>query len=497
MRNRDPEFFVTENISQKREENCMDTITGINSAVSNFVWGAPAMVCILGIGLYLSFRTRFIQIRKFGLALKMTIGKIFAKSGDKKEGAITPFQALCTALAATVGTGNIAGVAGAISIGGPGAVFWMWISALLGMCTKFSEVTLAVHYREIDETGTYVGGPMYYIKNGLGKKWKWLGSLFAVFGVLAVFGTGNATQVNTITTSIDEAIRSLSSVSDGGISMINLALGIIIAIIVACVLIGGVQRIGAVTEKLVPFMAVLYIALGLGVIIINFKAVPGAFGQIFAGAFNPRSVTGGIVGSMFMALRKGVARGIFSNEAGLGTGSMAHASADVNHPVKQGFFGIFEVFVDTIVICTMTALIILCGRTVIPYGDTAGAELTIQGFVNTYGEWVTIITALAMCFFAFSTILGWGLYGTRCAGFLFGSRAEKPFLIIYALVAILGATMNLGVIWEMAETFNGLMAIPNLIGVFLLSGTVVKLVKNYFSGEEYIPWHEQDLKKHS
>ena len=265
----------------------MDTITGINSAVSNFVWGAPAMVCILGIGIYLSFRTRFIQIRKFGLALKMTVGKIFTKTGEKKEGAITPFQALCTALAATVGTGNIAGVAGAISIGGPGAVFWMWVSALLGMCTKFSEVTLAVHYREIDETGTYVGGPMYYIKNGLGKSWKWLGAIFAVFGVLTVFGTGNATQVNTIITSIDEAIRSLSSVGEGSISMINLILGIILAIIVACVLIGGVQRIGAVTEKLVPFMAVLYIALGLGVIIINFKAVPGAFGQIFEGAFNP------------------------------------------------------------------------------------------------------------------------------------------------------------------------------------------------------------------
>ena len=469
----------------------MESLISINSAISAFVWGAPAMVCILGIGLYLSFRTGFLQIRKFGYALKMTVGKIFSKSGDRKEGSITPFQALCTALAATVGTGNIAGVAGAISIGGPGAVFWMWVSAMLGMCTKFSEVTLAVHFREIDETGTYVGGPMYYIKNGLGNKWKWLGTMFAVFGVLTVFGTGNATQVNTITTSIDEAIRSVSSIGDPAISRVNFILGIIIAVIVACVLIGGVQRIGAVTEKLVPFMAVLYIALGLGVIVINFRAVPAAFGEIFAGAFNPSAVTGGIVGSMFLALRKGVSRGIFSNEAGLGTGSMAHASADVDHPVKQGFFGIFEVFVDTIVICTMTALIILCGKTMIPYGETAGAELTIQGFVNTYGSWISVFTAVAMCFFAFSTILGWGLYGTRCAEFLFGVRAEKPFLIIYSFVAILGATLDLSVIWEMAETFNGLMAIPNLIGVFLLAGTVVRLVKNYFSGEKYVPWHEQ------
>ena len=474
------------------KERKMETIASINSAVNNFVWGVPAMVCIFGIGLYLSIRTGFIQIRKFGLAMKETFGKIFNKDATA-EGAISPFQALCTALAATVGTGNIAGVAGAIAIGGPGAVFWMWISALLGMCTKFSEVTLAVHFREIDDTGTYVGGPMYYIKNGLGKNWKWLGSLFAIFGVLAVFGTGNATQVNTITTSIDTALTSFNVMGDGGIKTLNLILGIVIAILIAFILIGGVQRIGAVTEKLVPFMAVFYILLGLGVIVINWRYVPSAIGSIFAGAFSPSGVTGGVVGSMFLSVQKGIARGIFSNEAGLGTGSMAHASADVNHPVKQGFFGIFEVFVDTIVICTMTALIILCGRAQFEYGVPAGAEITIQGFTNTYGSWVSVFTAVAMCCFAFSTILGWGLYGTRCSEFLFGSKAAKPFLILYALVAILGATMDLGIIWEVAETFNGLMAIPNLIGVFLLSGTVVKLVKNYFSeDEEYVSyWDSQ------
>ena len=478
----------------------METIISINSAINNFVWGIPAMVCILGIGLYLSIRTGFIQIRKFGLAMKETFGKIFVK-GEKKEGAITPFQALCTALAATVGTGNIAGVAGALAIGGPGAVFWMWISAILGssagtypslgMCTKFSEVTLAVHFREIDDPGTYVGGPMYYLKNGLGKNFKWLGAIFSIFGILAVFGTGNATQVNTITTSIDTALTSYNVMGESGIKLLNLIIGIALAILIAFILIGGVQRIGAVTEKLVPFMAVFYILLGLGVIVINFRLVPGALASIFEGAFSPAGVTGGVVGSMFLSVQKGIARGIFSNEAGLGTGSMAHASADVNHPVKQGFFGIFEVFVDTIVICTMTALIIICGQASIQYGEPAGAELTIQGFTNTYGSWVSVFTAVAMCCFAFSTILGWGLYGTRCAEFLFGSKSAKPFLIIYALVAILGATMDLGVIWEVAETFNGLMAIPNLIGVFLLSGTVVKLVKNYFSGDEYIPYYEQ------
>ena len=468
----------------------MDTIISINQAVNNFVWGVPAMVCILGIGLYLSIRTGFIQIRKFGLAMKQTIGKIFSKE-ESKEGAITPFQALCTALAATVGTGNIAGVAGALAIGGPGAIFWMWISAILGMCTKFSEVTLAVHFREIDANGTYVGGPMYYIKNGLGRKWRWLGYVFSIFGVLAVFGTGNATQVNTITTSIEAALTSYNLVGESEIKTINLVLGILLAGLIAIILIGGVQRIGAVTEKLVPFMAVFYILLGFGVIIINYKNIPAAFGSIFEGAFSPKGVTGGVVGSMFLSVQKGIARGIFSNEAGLGTGSMAHASADVNHPVKQGFFGIFEVFIDTIVICTMTALVILCGCPSVSYGQAAGAELTIQGFTNTYGSWVSIFTAVAMCCFAFSTILGWGLYGTRCAEFIFGTKANRPFRVLYALVAILGATMDLGFIWEIAETFNGLMAIPNLIAVFLLSGTVIKLIKNYFDGDEYIPYHKE------
>ena len=354
----------------------LQLIETINNAVNNFIWGVPAMICIFGVGLYLSLRTRFLQIRKFPYAIRTTLGRMFRKR-DASDGAITPFQAVCTALAATVGTGNIAGVAGAIAIGGPGAVFWMWVSALLG----------------------------------------------------------------------------------------------------------GVKRIAQVTEKLVPFMALFYIVLAIGVILLNLNRIPSVFVSILEGAFRPSAVTGGIVGSMLMSVKKGVSRGIFSNEAGLGTGSIAHACADTKKPVKQGMFGIFEVFTDTIVICTLTALVILCSGTSIIYGQAAGAELTISGFTLTYGNWVSLLTAFAMCCFAFSTILGWGLYGARCIEFLFSERITKYFMAAYALVAILGATANLGLMWSIAETFNGLMAIPNLIALFLLSGKVVELTKEYFSGE--------------
>lgn len=460
----------------------LETIEMINSAVSNFVWGVPAMVCILGVGLYLSLRTHFLQIRKFPYAIRTTLGRIFRKR-EASDGALTPFQAVCTALAATVGTGNIAGVAGAIAIGGPGAIFWMWVSALFGMCTKFSEVTLAVHFRERNEKGDLVGGPMYYIKNGLGKHWQWLGILFSAFGVLTVFGTGNATQVNTITTAIDSALLNYQMVSDSSIKTVNLVLGIVIAAVVAIVLLGGVKRIGSVTEKLVPFMALFYVILAVGVVVLNIKNVPGVLYSIVYGAFNPGAVTGGIVGGFFISIQKGVSRGIFSNEAGLGTGSIAHACADTQKPVKQGLFGIFEVFADTIVICTLTALVILCSGVPVNYGAAAGAELTILGFTSTYGNWVSIFTAVAMCCFAFSTILGWGLYGARCIEFLFSEKVIKPFMVVYALVSILGATIDLGLLWSIAETFNGLMSIPNLIALFMLSGTVVKLVKEYFENE--------------
>ena len=460
----------------------LSTIETINQVVNDFIWGVPAMVCIIGVGFYLSCRTGFLQIRKFSYAIQTTIGRMFRKR-NASDGALTPFQAVCTALAATVGTGNIAGVAGAIAIGGPGAVFWMWVSAVLGMCTKFAEVTLAVYYRETNKEGDLVGGPMYYIKNGLGKNWQFLAVLFSAFGVLTVFGTGNATQVNTITTAVNSALLSCGLISEGAVKTSNLIQGIIIAALVALILLGGVKRIGQVTEKLVPFMALLYIVLSVGIILFRIQALPSVIQAIFEGAFKPAAVTGGAVGSLFMSMKKGVSRGIFSNEAGLGTGSIAHACADTRKPVKQGMFGIFEVYTDTIVICTLTALVILCSQVPVGYGQAAGAELTIQGFISVYGNWVSVFTAVAMCCFAFSTILGWGLYGARCIEFLFSEKVIKPFMVAYSLVAILGATADLGLMWNIAETFNGLMAIPNLIALFLLSGTVVKLTKEYFAGE--------------
>lgn len=461
----------------------IETITAVNQAVNNFIWGIPAMVCIIGVGLLLSVRTHFLQIRKFPYAIKTTIGRIFRKK-DASDGAMTPFQAVCTALAATVGTGNIAGVAGAIAIGGPGAVFWMWCSALLGMCTKFAEVTLAVHFRERNKNGELVGGPMYYMKNGLGPKWQWLAVFYSLFGVLTVFGTGNATQVNTIVTAIDSAVLSYADGVKAFLPTLNLIVGVIVAMLVAMVLLGGVKRIGSVTEKLVPFMALFYVVLALGVVILNIQRFPAVLSSIVLGAFDPKAFTGGAIGSIFLSMQKGVSRGIFSNEAGLGTGSIAHACADTKKPVKQGMFGIFEVFADTIVICTLTAMVILCSGVPVNYGSAAGAELTISGFTSTYGGWSSIFTAVALCCFAFSTIIGWGLYGSRCIEFLFKTdKVVRPFLVVYSFVAILGATVDLGLLWSIADTFNGLMSIPNLIALLLLSGTVVKLVNDFFATE--------------
>ncbi|RHP03984.1 sodium:alanine symporter family protein [Firmicutes bacterium AF36-19BH] len=452
----------------------LESIIKINQAVNGFIWGVPAMICIIGVGLLLSVRTRFIQVRKFGAALKNTIGKIFDKT-QAKDGSMSPFQAVCTALAGTVGTGNIAGVAGAIALGGPGAIFWMWCSAFLGMCTKFSEVTLAIHFREKNANGEYVGGPMYYIKNGLSKKWHFLAVLYSLFGVLTVFGTGNATQVNTIVSSIHSALHNLHIIDGTVDERANLIFGIFIAAFVAMVLLGGIQRIGQVSEKLVPFMAALYVILAIGVVILHISRVPAVLAMIFKSAFTPQAATGGIIGSMFLSMKKGVSRGIFSNEAGLGTGSIAHACADTNNAVHQGMFGIFEVFMDTIVICTLTGLVILLGAPNIVYGQAAGAELTISGFTATYGGWVSIFTAVAMCCFAFSTIIGWGLYGSRCIEFLGGEKLVRPFLVAYSFVSIIGATINLGLLWDIADTFNGLMAIPNLIALLILSGQVKKL----------------------
>ena len=441
--------------------------------VDDLVWGVPLIVAILATGIYLTIRLRGLQITKLPKALKYMF-----QNEDGGHGEVSSFGALCTALSATIGTGNIAGIAYAITMGGPGAVFWMWVSALLGMCTKFAEVTLAVHFREKNVKGEWVGGPMYYIKNGLGKGWKWLGVLFALFGGLAAFGIGNATQAGSIKDSINSAITSFGGAAT---TRLNLIVGIVLAVILIIILVGGVKRIASVTEKLVPFMALLYIVLGLGIVVININRVPGVLGDIVKGAFTPRAVTGGIVGSMLIAMRRGISRGIFSNEAGLGSAPMAHAAADTDNPVRQGMYGIFEVFMDTIVICTMTALIVLCAGNAPVYGQSAGAELTISSFTDVYGSWASIFGAIAIVCFAFSTILGWGLYGSRCAEYLFGNKVVKPYLVIFSLVAILGTTVKLGTLGDIADTLNGLMAIPNLIAVALLSPVVFKLTKEYFS----------------
>ena len=452
----------------------LETFIRMHDAVNGFVWGVPAIGMILGVGLYLTLRTRAVQLRRFPEAMRETIGRIFEKR-TAKEGSVTPFQAVCTALAATVGVGNIAGVAGAVALGGPGAVFWIWVSALLGMCTKFAEVTLAVRFRERNAQGDWVGGPMYFIKNGLGRKWLWLAGTFAAFGVLAMLGTGNATQVSSIVGAVTSALRSCGA--EPRSEVLNLFIGAALSAAIAVVLLGGIQRIGSVTERLVPFMAILYIAMALGVVLLHWRSLPQVFSSIFQGAFQPRSVTGGLVGSMLLTMRSGVARGIFSNEAGLGTASIAHATADTDSPVRQGLFGIFEVFVASMVICTLTALVILCSGVEVHYGAAAGAELTIEGFIRSYGSVASLLAALVLCCFAFSTILGWGLYGLRCVEYLFGSRAGKPFLIVYSLVAILGATLELELIWNVADTFNALMSIPNLIAVALLSPVVVELIQ--------------------
>ena len=441
--------------------------------VNGIVWGAPALVLILGVGLYISLRTGFAQITLFPRALRAFAARL--RGGKAEEGAVTPFQALCTALAATVGTGNLVGVAGAMAIGGPGAIFWMWICALLGMATKFAEATLAVRYR-VRENGEFVGGPMYMIREGLGKKWHWLGGVYSFFGIVAAFGVGNATQINAVVNGVDAAVKAFG----GEVSLLgNLIMGILLAILIGAMLLGGARRIGLVAERLVPFVSAAYLLLGLGVLIARVQAVPAAFGAIVQGAFAPRAVTGGVVGSMFAALRTGVSRGVFTNEAGMGTASIAHAGAQVRHPAEQGLMGIMEVFLDTIVICTMTALVILVSGVSIPYGVDVGVTLTTDAFSAVYGDWVSVLIAAALCCFAFATVLGWGLYGARCAQFLFGANVWKKFVLLQAVTVVLGAVLNTGTVWLLSETVNGLMAIPNLIALAALSPELTRLTKEY------------------
>lgn len=429
------------------------------------VWGKPMLVMIFGTGVFLMIGLRFMPILNLLSAFKLLWqGR---DKNNKCKGEISPFNALMTSLSATIGTGNITGVATAIFIGGPGALFWMWITALIGMATKYAEAVCAVHYREVDEEGRYLGGPMYYIKNGLGEKWLWLGFLFALFGVLASFGIGNTVQAN--------------SVANALYAQFDIPLwitSIVLLVLTAAVVLGGIKRIAQVAGKLVPFMAFSYILAGLVVLITHFSHIPEAFATIIHSAFNPVAATGGFAGATIMlAVQWGVARGIFSNEAGLGSAPIAHAAAKTNDPVRQGKIAMLGTFLDTIVVCSITGLaIILTGAWTT---GAKGAALTIAAFEQTMPEMGGVIVSLAQAVFAFTTILGWSVYGERCAEYLFGIRSVIIFRVLWILAVPIGAMGDLTFIWLLADTLNALMALPNLIALLLLSPVIFKLTKDY------------------
>ena len=441
--------------------------------INSFVWGVPSLIAILGVGIYLSIRSRFLQLRLFPGALKAFLGHFGKRESAQGE---SSFRALCTALAATVGTGNIAGVAGAIAIGGPGSIFWMWACALLGMVTKFAEATLAVNYRGKDKAGNWIGGPMYMIEQGMGVKWRWLAVCYCLFGVVAAFGMGNATQINAV---VDTCNSVFSCFGRDQSKWRNLMIGILFSVMAAVSLLGGMKRIGNLTSLLVPVASAAYIAMGFGALLVHMDQIPLAFQRILQGAFSPQAVTGGALGSAFAALRVGASRGTFTNEAGMGTAAIAHGASGVDHPVQQGLMGIIEVFLDTIVICTVTALVILTSGTPIYYGIDEGAVLTTRAFACTYGQWVSIPMAAFLCCFAFATMLGWGLYGLRCAQYLFGEGAWKPFVLLQAVISAISVMLKTGTIWMLAEIVNGLMAIPNLICLAVLSPQLLLLIDSY------------------
>ncbi len=446
----------------------MEAIMKINSFINGIVWGPPMLVLIVGAGLFLSSKTGFFSLRKLGYILKNTLLKMFSKE-SKGEGEVTAFQAVATALAATVGTGNIAGVATAIAAGGPGAIFWMWFAAVLGMTTKYAEVVLAVNFREKTSDGRFVGGPMYYINNGLG--WKWLAVIFAIFGMLAAFGIGNMVQSNSVAAALESSF-----------SITPLMTGVVLAVITALVIIGGIKRIGAFTEKLVPFMAAIYILGGLIIIVMNASKIPAALALIFSSAFTGKAAVGGFAGATIArAMRYGIARGVFTNEAGLGSAPIAHAAATTDHPVRQGLWGVFEVFADTLVICSITALAIVTSG--VWESGLTGAALTTEAF-NASLPGGGYIVSIGIVLFAFSTIVGWEYYGERCAEYLFGPKANMVYRILWIPFVVIGAIGGLEFVWDLADTLNGLMAIPNLIGVLALSGTVFKLTKEFFAKEK-------------
>ena len=471
----------------------LSTIEAVNSVVNNFIWGVPAMICIIGVGLYLSIRTRFLQIRKFPYSMKVTLGRMMKKK-EASDGALTPFQAVCTALAATVGTGNVAGVAGAIAIGGPGAVFWMWVSALLGMTTKYAEALLAVKFRVKDEKGEIAGGPMYYIENGMGDKFKLLAKIFAFFGAgVGLFGIGTFTQVNSISSAVKnffdpESSNVVFSAFGHDYTMATVVTGLILTLCVGLVVIGGIKRIAKVSEIVVPFMAVLYVALGAIIIITNITAVPAALVSIIKSAFTGSALAGGAMGTMVVAMQKGIARGIFSNESGLGSAPIAAAAAKTKEPVRQGLVSMTGTFIDTIVICTMTGLsIVIAGTWMNP--ELEGVEITVAAFQKGL-PFPPIVASfslmLCLVFFAFTTILGWNYYGERCIEYLFNRNKSvvKGYRWLYILAVFIGPYMTVAAVWNIADIFNALMAFPNLIAILALSGVVVRETKDYFARQK-------------
>ena len=446
----------------------MDALIAHISTINGIVWG-PAMLALLaGTGLYLTLGLKLLPQRKLGFGFKM----LWRGRKSTAEGDISPFNALMTALSATVGTGNIAGVATALFFGGPGALFWMWAIAVVGMATKFCEAALAVHFREKDARGNHVGGPMYYIKNGLGHKWKWLGILFAIFGMLAGFGIGNTIQSN----SVADALQSTFGVAP-------LLTGIVIAVLVALVLIGGIKRIGEVAGKLVPIMALFYVGGGLAILIMHASELPEAFGLIFYHAFNPAAAAGGFAGAtIWAAMRFGIARGVFSNEAGLGSAPIAHAAAQTSNPVRQGTVAMLGTFIDTIIICSITGLVIMV--TGAWQSGENGASLSAHAFnIGLPGGWGQYIVSIGLAIFAFTTIIGWSFYGEKCTQFLFGERSNIPFRVLWVLAIPLGTLpmVDLGSLWLVADTLNAMMAIPNLIALLLLSPVVFRLTRDYFN----------------
>ncbi len=441
----------------------------------NILWGVPMIILILGVGIYLTVRNRFTQVTKFPYAVKMTMGKTLkgiGKGKGKKGDGISQFEAFSTAIAGTVGTGNIVGVATAIISGGPGAVFWMWLSAFVGMFTNFAENVLGIYYRKKGKDGEYRGGPMYYISEGLG--WKWLAILFAIFCMFAAFGM-NMVQINTIADTLN-----------GGFKIPKWVSGVVVAIIIALIIIGGIKRIGKITSYIIPFMCVGFMIMAIVIICINIKAIPSALSQIFKNAFSFKSVGGGVLGYAIMrSMRYGLARGIFSNEAGLGSSVIAHSASSVKEPVRQGLWGIFGVFLDTMVICTLTALVILTsGVYGESMGDISGAMLSQAAFTQAFGKFGTVVFSLILPLFAFTTILSWAYYGEKSFEFIFGKKYSIIFKVIYVALVIVGALTSVSLVWDMADFFNGLMAIPNLIGLFLLGGVVTRITRNYFDRQK-------------